>query len=523
MKPNPSPKNQKHDQEIIDLLKGLESHKVEYPPELLAARRADFTVRVKQARVDKTRQARFSNGQFTQRLKELNSIKADYPPELLAARRAAFIAQVEQHSAATVTEELPSKDQELIKLFNAIKTTEAEYQYPPKLMAARRLSFRRQIALGPGGVSLLETVRSWIQRLFLFRVKMPSLPMASLMRTSLIVAVLMVAAFATTLLRNREPLLSPAPTQEETFPPPVPTGTSTSEVTTVVCEAGEQSPLCPPEELAESQDLAAQGNGAARPAVAKDASSEDGVHKPSNVNDGREGAGWVSDSAYSWLKIDLGKVATINTVMLDNASLSSYNNRKLGQFVIAVALSDVYADGNSSNDYTEYTQVYDSEQTNFSGVVLGSESIRAMFGPVRARFVKITFKDAGAAVDEVKVFLAQPLSGVGNPPTRKPTDRPPASIATPIQIYNTALPANTATPVPTNTAVPPTRTPLPTLPPPTDIPPTDIPPTNVPPTPTDVPPTDIPPTDIPSTDIPPTDIPPVDTPNFLSPGDTSQP
>jgi hypothetical protein len=534
MKRTPAPQNQDHDQEIIDLLKRLESQKIEYPPELLAARRADFIAKSKQVGTDKTKQA-FPNGQFTKRLKELKSVKAEYPAELLAARRAAFIAQVEQRSAAAVTEELSPKDQELLKLFKAIKSTEAEYQYPPKLMATRRSAFRRQIALG-GGASLLETLRSSLKNLF--NVRMPSMPTVSQMRTALIIAVFMVAAFATSLLRNREQVFSPAPTQENALQPISSlTATLTAEVVTVICKPGDQSPMCPPEELDKSQDLAFQGNGAARPAVAKDAvSTDNGVHKPSNVNDGHDGGGWVSNSPYSWIKIDLGKVATINTVMLDKDGLGSYKDRKLGQFVIAVALSDIYADGNSSNDYTEYTQVYNSEQTNFSGVVSESASIRAMFGPVRARFVKITFKDAGIAINEVKVFMAQPF-GFVETPTRKPKDEPSGPISTAIPIYNTASPIDTAMPAPTNTAPPaPTKTPLPTDPPPTKTPlppptrtprpptstpvPTD-PPTDIPPT--DIPPTDIPPTDVPPTDIPPTDVLPVDTPIPLFPIDTSPP
>jgi hypothetical protein len=516
MKRTPSPQNQEPDQEIIDLLKRLESHKVEYPPELLAARRADFLVQIEQALSKKTTQALASNGQFTKRLKELQAVKADYPAKLLAARRASFITQVEERKAAQVSEELAPNDQELVKLFKAIKSTEADNQYPAKLITARRSAFRRRIALG-GVISFLETLQAPIRKLFEFKVKMPSMPAASLMRTSLIVAVLMVAAFATSLLRSREPVFSPAPTQESASQPvPSPAATYTAGIITIVCKPGDESPMCPPEELENTQDLAAQGNGGAKPAVAKDAvASGNAVHKASNVNDGSDDGGWVSNSAYSWIKIDLGQVATINTVTLDKASLGSYADGKLGQFVIAVALRDVYADGNSSNDYTEYTQVYDSEQTNFNGVVSESETIRAMFRPVRARYVKITFEAAGTAINEVKVFMAQPFGFVESP-TRKPKDDSSEPIiSTRLPINNTPLPVDTAIPAPTNTAIPlPTRTPLPTDPPPTRTPaPTD----------TDIPPTDIPPTDIPPTDIPPTDVPPADTPVSLPPIATTPP
>lgn len=510
-KRTPSPQNQEHDQEIIDLLKRLESHKVEYPSGLFAARRADFIAQAQQARTEKTRQVIASNGHFTKRLKELKSINSEYPAALLAARRAAFIAQVGEHSAAQVTEEVAPKDHELLKLFAAIKSAEAEYQYPPKLMAARRSAFRRQIALG-GGISLLETLRTSIRKLFLFKVKIPAVPTANLMRTSLIIAVLMVAAFATSLLRNREPLLSPAPTQEQVSQTdPVSSLTSTGEAAKVICKPGYEPPLCLAKEFAKSDDLTYQGNGAARPAVAKDTlPGYDGVHQAAYVNDGLYGPGasWISNSPYSWIKIDLGKSTTINTVSFGRDRLGSFNDRDPGQFVIAVALSDnVYEDGNSNNDYMEYTQVYNSKEVGFDGVVSGSETITASFSPVRARFVKITFANLGAAVDEVEVFMAQP-SGFSNTPTRRPRENPPRSVSTPIPIYNTAIPTDTAIPVPTDTAIPvPTSTPHP--------------PTSTP-VPTDPPPTDIPPTDVPPTDIP-TEVSTADTPITLAPVDTSQP
>jgi hypothetical protein len=525
-KRTPSPQNQEHDQEFIDLLKRLESHKVAYPSELLAARRADFIAQVKQAHAEKTTQVSASNGHFTKRLKELKSIKAEYPAELLAARRAAFIAQVEEHSAVQVTEEIALKDQELLRLFTAIKAAEADVQYHPKLMAARRSAFRRQIALG-GGTSLLETLRASLRKLFQFKVNLPSIPRASLMRTSLIIAVLMVAAFATSLLRNREPVLSPAPTQGQVSQAaPISSLTSTGEAAKVICKSGYEPPLCLAKEFDKSRDLTYQGNGAARPAVAKDTlPGYDGVHKSAYVNDGLYGPGasWISNSPYSWIKIDLGKSTIINTVTFGRDRLGNFNDRDPGQFVIAVALSDdVYEDGNSNNDYMEYTQVYNSKLTGFDGVVSGAETIRASFSPVQARFVKITFTNPGAAVDEVEVFMAQP-SGFSNTPTRRPREDPPGSVSTPVPVYNTPLPTDTALPPPTNppatdtplppptkTPRPPTSTPVPTDPPPTDIPPTDVPPT-------DVPPTDIPPTDIP------TDVPPADTPILLAPADTSQP
>lgn len=527
MKPNRSPQNQEKDQEIIELLQKLGAQQEVYPPELLAARRAAFVVQIQQQGANKVKASFPVNGQFTKRLKDLKSVQVEYPRDLLAARRAAFIAQVEQRTnvGVEITEELSAKDEQLLRLFKAVKTVEAGY--PPNMMAARRSAFRRQIALG-GGTSLLDALRSSIQKLFLFKVKMPSIPTANVMRTSLIVAVLMLAAFATSLLRDRGELLSPAPTQAnvDSFSP-LPTGTNTEEVAKVICKPGYEPPLCLAKEAKQSESLTYQGNGAARPAVAKDTlPGYNGIHKAAYVNDGLYGPGasWVSNSANSWIKIDLGKSTTINTITFGRDRLGNFNDGDPGQFVIAVALSDnVYADGNSNNDYVEYTQVYDSKETGFDGIVSGSETISASFKPVRARFIKITFANARTAVDEVEAFMAQP-TGWSDPSTRKPRDKQAPAGATFVPVYDTPapqptdthyIPPNTPIPQPTDTAIPPppdTATP---------VPPTDVPPTGVPPTP--VPPTDVPPTSAPPTDVPPTNPPVANTPIPLEPISTPQP
>jgi hypothetical protein len=259
--------------------------------------------------------------------------------------------------------------------------------------------------------------------------------------------------------------------------------------------------LCLAKEFNQSDDLTYSGNGTARPAVAKDTRpGYEGVHSAAYVNDGLYGSGasWVSSSPNSWIKIDLGQATTINTVAFGRDRLGNFNDGDPGQFVIAVALADdMYADGVSTNDYVEYTQVFDSKQTGFDGIVSGPETIMAEFGPVQARFVKITFQNAGTAVDEVEVFMARPPTLAAIPthkpkdhvevlvlpasPTAKspPTNTPsPAAAATPLPTWtsaptNTALPTDTATPRPTFTAVPtdtptpaPTSTPRPTSTPP---------------------------------------------------------
>ena len=153
----------------------------------------------------------------------------------------------------------------------------------------------------------------------------------------------------------------------------------------------------------------------ARPAVAKDTiPGYSDIHRASYINDGLYGAGasWISNSAYSWIKIDFGKTTpTINTITFGQDRLGNYNDRDPGQFVIAVALhDDVYADGNSSNDFFEYTKVYDLKKAGFDGVVSGSETIQANFVPTEARYVKITFENPGTAIDEVEAFMVQPPS-----------------------------------------------------------------------------------------------------------------
>jgi hypothetical protein len=288
-----------------------------------------------------------------------------------------------------------------------------------------------------------------------------------------------------------------------------------------ICRPDDDVSACTPGELDLDQDLAYAGNGAALPAVSKDArANPEGTYMAAYVNDGREGASWVSNSADSWIKIDLGKVTTINTVSLQKGSPGISDDNDPGQFVIAVALSDVYADGDSSHDYAEYAQVFHSQQTGFSGRASPAETIQTRFAPVRARYVKITFEKAGAAIEKVGVFMVEPPA-VAEQPTRTPQD----DISTLTAVHtNTLSPLSTATTAATGTRLP-TNTPVPALtntltavntavPLPTQtLAPADTA-TPLPPVPTQVVPSNTPlppPTEIPPTLVPPTDPPPVST------------
>jgi hypothetical protein len=475
-------------------------------------------------------------------LRELASRKAPYPPELLAARRAAFMNQVAQGGQAEVRDGLTLKDQEIIHFLKGLKSFEAEY--PSKLLTARRMAIRRQIAQ-MRRARVWAALRSIFQQRPVYPTRTWSVSLMNFALTSLIV--LSVAAFAGFMIYgslNQSPSPASSPGGISQHVPFSATQTSVAPVAKIICKPGYVPPLCLAKEFDKTEDLTYVGNGSARPAVAKDTSRIDGgIHKAANVNDGLYGPGasWVSDSPNSWIKIDLGRPMMINTVKIGRDRLGKLNGRNPGQFVIALALSDdVYADGNSSNDDVEYRQVFNSAQSNFNGVISGSETVTAQFNPQSARFLKITFQQAGTAIDEVEAFMVK-NSLPGNP-TKTNGSEVLLKTATPVPT-NTPLPTDTplptSTPVPSDTPVPPTDTPRPTstpVPSDTPVPPTDTPlPTSTPvPSDTPVPPTDTPrpastpvPSDTPApptdTSVPPSEMPipqPSDTP---APIDTSVP
>jgi hypothetical protein len=416
-------------------------------------------------------------------LQALGSLQPTYPPELLTARRAAFLAQVERLEKVKAEEGVEAGDEEMIRFLGNLKSATPEY--PADLLAARRSAFLQQVE-GAESVNLLDKLRASIKSLFPSQIRIPSVPIAGLRRTALVVAGFIATALIGSLLfRSIEQSFKPLPLEGVAEPTrALPTGTQAA--ATIICRPEDQTPPCPPREPAASQDLANQGNGAARPAISNAAPfNDDGLHQAAYVNDGRGGASWVSNSADSWIKIDLGKITTINSVSFQKGSLGSSNDNNPGQFVIAVALSDVYADGDSSNDYNEYAQVFNSEQLGFNGMVRNAETIRTLFPPVRARFVKMSFEKAGVAIEEVGVFMLQPPMPVEQS-TRRPQNNVPGGSLTPT-LAATLAPLESMTSVPTGTRLP-FDTPIPTdTRQPSDTPtllPTDTPlppPTNTPP------------------------------------------
>jgi hypothetical protein len=422
---------------------------------------------------------------IAQILKKLESIKSQYPSELLAARRAMFIDQISQRTQVEHGEEWTPEDQSVIEHLRSLGSMQVEY--PPELLNSRRSAFKRQLAQRER-VRLWASLRSALQNKFARLAGTLPMPSMRRMQVSLVLAGIAFAAFAGFLLQKDRSDTIKASESPDAISRVVPIATTSTPEERIICKPGYQPPLCLAKEFDQSRDLTYPGNGSARPAVAKDTMpGHEEIHHPAYINDGLYGPGtsWVSDSPDSWIKIDLGKATTINTVAFGRDRLGTYNDRDPGQFVIALALTDaVYADGDSSNDKVEYKEVFDSKQVGFSGTVSGSETVEAQFQPRLARFVKITFENPGTAIDEVEVFLRQsPVQYVT--PTKKPKEQVPASTWTPIPT-NTPLPTDTPTPVPTDTPLPtetptpvPTDTPLPTetpTPVPTDTPlPTETP------------------------------------------------
>jgi hypothetical protein len=131
------------------------------------------------------------------------------------------------------------------------------------------------------------------------------------------------------------------------------------------------------------------------------------IHNSTRVNDGFYGNGrsWIGNTANAWLKIDLGSVQSIHTVTFGRDRLGYFDDRDPGQFSILTAVTEnAHADGDSSNDGSEYTQIVDSGAEGFSGFISYGQTIAANFDLVSARYVKMVFANPGAGIDEVEIF-----------------------------------------------------------------------------------------------------------------------
>lgn len=166
-----------------------------------------------------------------------------------------------------------------------------------------------------------------------------------------------------------------------------------------------------------TSNIAVQGNGYAQAAVAKDnIAGYANIHQPQYVNDGYygNGASWISNSPNSWIKLDLGRVVEITTLRFGRDRTGNFNDRDPGQFTISVALADnTYANGNDSNDASEYVPVFSSSSLGFGGIINGAETWQSSFTPIAARYVKMTVANAGACIDEIEI---RANATGGNPP-----------------------------------------------------------------------------------------------------------
>ena len=89
------PTRSQRDQEILDLLEGLNSVRLEYPPELLTRRRAAFMHMLDGLDALRAKDSRSLDDQaMTEILESLQDHNAKYPPLLLAKQRAVFLDQV---------------------------------------------------------------------------------------------------------------------------------------------------------------------------------------------------------------------------------------------------------------------------------------------------------------------------------------------------------------------------------------------------------------------------------------------
>ena len=188
-----------------------------------------------------------------------------------------------------------------------------------------------------------------------------------------------------------------------------------------LCRPGFAAPDCLTAPFDIRGNLAAVGNGAAKPAVSKDVRPHPpSLHRPEFANDGHYGNGssWGSHSPDSWIKIDLGKVVSIDRVRFGRDRVGLLDNRDPGQITIQTAMSEnAYANGDDSNDTLEYTTVFQTVAPGFPGTLGPGESLEASFLPVQARYIKVQLSHFAASLDEVEVFGFSALTAKtrGNP------------------------------------------------------------------------------------------------------------
>lgn len=122
----------------------------------------------------------------------------------------------------------------------------------------------------------------------------------------------------------------------------------------------------------------------------------DVIHHAAYLNDGYygNGASWIDTSSNSWIKLDLGGDYYVSSIAFGRDRLGYFDDRDPGRFIIEVSADDTFG----------YSVVADSSVLSFSGYINQNDTVLTTFtDPVEARYIKITFANAGAAIDEVDV------------------------------------------------------------------------------------------------------------------------
>lgn len=118
------------------------------------------------------------------------------------------------------------------------------------------------------------------------------------------------------------------------------------------------------------------------------------IHAAAFLTDGYFGNGssWIDNShSPAGFTIDLGAAFSLNSVTFGRDRLGGFDDRDPGQVTIALS---------STNTNGSFATVFDSGSNM---VVSGNDGWRIDFAPASARYVRMTFSSAGAAIDEVQV------------------------------------------------------------------------------------------------------------------------
>ncbi|MFC1749832.1 discoidin domain-containing protein [Pseudomonadota bacterium] len=190
------------------------------------------------------------------------------------------------------------------------------------------------------------------------------------------------------------------------------TGSASATTGSLMCQSGYSPAQCHYQAYDISNNLAYGASATASSTIA----GYSAIHDIGFINDGFYGNGrsWIAGTANSWITIDLGAEHDISQLSFGRDRLSGFDDRDPGQFLIDVALSDGI-----------FSNIVDSSILGFNGIISGNQTVLVDLdsGPVTARYIKMTFSNAGTAIDEIEVngvpvpatlaLMALGLAGLG--------------------------------------------------------------------------------------------------------------